>query len=192
MPSSASGSRRDAAGSALGTPGYMSPEQAAGGLDRLGPRRDVYSWGHALLPADGRPPFEGDDLGDVLRAVQERRVPAAEAGRPVDRHRPRGGLPEGDGDGPEDRYGTRGAGRGPRAVDGRRAGDGLARADRSSHPPSARRQPDAAGRRGRDGWFSGDGPGCRRRRADRRAQPARPRESRLPHANTETARPRPR
>ena len=38
MPVSASGTRRDAARqSALGTPAYMSPEQAAGDLDRLGP-----------------------------------------------------------------------------------------------------------------------------------------------------------
>ena len=59
------------AGSAVGTPAYMSPEQAAGRLDELGPASDVYSLGGTLFHIlTGRPPCEGSDLGDVLRKVQ--------------------------------------------------------------------------------------------------------------------------
>ena len=70
-PSSASGSAETLPGSALGTPGYMSPEQAAGDLERLGARSDVYSLGATLYCLlTGRAPFEGDDIGVVLRSIQ--------------------------------------------------------------------------------------------------------------------------
>ncbi len=71
MPSSASGSAETLPGSALGTPAYMSPEQAGGELDRLGPRSDVYSLGATLYCLlTGRALFEGDDIGELLRKVQ--------------------------------------------------------------------------------------------------------------------------
>ncbi len=58
-PSSSGGSSETVPGSALGTPAYMSPEQAAGDLDRLGPRSDVYSLGATLYCLlIGKPPFE--------------------------------------------------------------------------------------------------------------------------------------
>jgi serine/threonine-protein kinase len=70
MPSSASGSAETLPGSALGTPAFMSPEQAVGDLEALGPRSDVYNLGATLCCLlTGRPPFTGEH-GEVLRAVQ--------------------------------------------------------------------------------------------------------------------------
>ncbi len=69
---SSGGSSETLPGSALGTPAYMSPEQARGDLGRLGPRSDVYSLGATLYCLlVGKPPFEGEDLGGILRAVHE-------------------------------------------------------------------------------------------------------------------------
>ncbi len=71
VPSSSSGSGETLPGSALGTPGYMSPEQARGDLQRLSPRSDVYSLGATLYCLlTGRPPFEGDDIQQVLRKAK--------------------------------------------------------------------------------------------------------------------------
>ena len=71
VPSSASGSAETLPGSALGTPAYMSPEQASGDLDRLGAWSDVYSLGATLFCLlTGKPPYEGDDVGEILRKVQ--------------------------------------------------------------------------------------------------------------------------
>ncbi len=57
-------------GSALGTPAYMSPEQARGDFERLGRQSDVYSLGAVLYCLlTGKPPQAGDVV-DVLRAVQ--------------------------------------------------------------------------------------------------------------------------
>ena len=58
-------------GQTIGSPAYMSPEQAAGSLDQMGPASDVYSLGATLYHLlTGRPPFEGDDLPQILRRVQ--------------------------------------------------------------------------------------------------------------------------
>jgi WD40 repeat protein/serine/threonine protein kinase len=59
------------AGAALGTPSYMSPEQAAGRLDLLGPASDIYSLGATLYCLlTGRPPIEGKDTAEILRKAQ--------------------------------------------------------------------------------------------------------------------------
>ena len=71
VPTSAGGIAATLPGAALGTPAYTSPEQAAGDLHRLGPRSDVYGLGATLYCLlTGRPPFEGNDPGEVLRSVQ--------------------------------------------------------------------------------------------------------------------------
>lgn len=65
-------------GSAIGTPAYMSPEQAAGQLDKLGPGSDVYSLGATLYHIlTGQPPFLGSDLGMVLKKVKTGDLPSA-------------------------------------------------------------------------------------------------------------------
>ena len=61
---------RTMAGQVLGTPAYMSPEQAEGRLDLLDARTDVYALGAVLYQVlAGRPPFEGPDTTAVLRQV---------------------------------------------------------------------------------------------------------------------------
>jgi eukaryotic-like serine/threonine-protein kinase len=76
VPSSAGGSAETLPGSALGTPAYMSPEQAAGDLERLGPRSDIYSLGATLYCLlTGKPPFQGDDVGAILGAVRQGEFP---------------------------------------------------------------------------------------------------------------------
>jgi hypothetical protein len=73
-PTSGSGSAPTLVGTALGTPQYMSPEQASGRLDELGPRSDVYSLGATLYCLlTGQAPFRDNDVGAVLQRVQEGR-----------------------------------------------------------------------------------------------------------------------
>jgi serine/threonine-protein kinase len=54
-------------GSVLGTPAFMSPEQASGALDQLTPASDVFSLGAMLaVLLTGRSPLQGKDALDTL------------------------------------------------------------------------------------------------------------------------------
>src|SRR5262249_36296571 len=68
---------RTVPGQAIGTPAYMSPEQAAGRLDLLDHRADIYGLGAILYEIlTGRPPFVGRDVQEVLQKVRyEQPVP---------------------------------------------------------------------------------------------------------------------
>jgi serine/threonine-protein kinase len=75
-PSTTSGSTATAVGQVLGTPGYMAPEQAAGRVDRIDARTDVYGLGALLYEIlTGQPPFRGSDVQDLLRRVREEEPP---------------------------------------------------------------------------------------------------------------------
>jgi WD40 repeat protein/serine/threonine protein kinase len=70
-PASRSGSSETLPGLALGTPAYMSPEQADGRLDDIGPLSDVYSLGATLYSLlTGQLPFQDPDIAVVLRRVR--------------------------------------------------------------------------------------------------------------------------
>jgi eukaryotic-like serine/threonine-protein kinase len=65
------GSGETLPGTALGTPAYMSPEQAEGRLEHVGPKSDLYSLGATLYCLlTGRPPIDETDVGAALRRVQ--------------------------------------------------------------------------------------------------------------------------
>jgi serine/threonine protein kinase/DNA-binding beta-propeller fold protein YncE len=61
---------RTATGVVLGTPAYMSPEQARGRISEIGPPTDVYGLGMVLYEMlAGRPTFRGVSDADTLRQV---------------------------------------------------------------------------------------------------------------------------
>ncbi len=74
-------------GAILGTPCYMSPEQAAGSRGDVGPVSDVWSLGAILYQTlTGRPPFQASNPMDTLLAVLESDPPVPRSLAPgVDR-----------------------------------------------------------------------------------------------------------
>ncbi len=70
-PTSSSGAYATLDGAVMGTPHYMSPEQAEGKIAELDGRSDIFSLGgilYSLLTL--RPPVEGDSLEEILSKVR--------------------------------------------------------------------------------------------------------------------------
>jgi serine/threonine-protein kinase len=60
-------------GTILGTPSYMSPEQAGGQLKQVGPHSDQYALGAILYEMlTGRPPFDGTSVWETIEQVRTR------------------------------------------------------------------------------------------------------------------------
>ncbi|MEM0925073.1 MAG: serine/threonine-protein kinase [Planctomycetota bacterium] len=76
VPRSGSTAAPTMPGSTVGTPGYMSPEQAEGKLDRLGPATDIYSLGATLYCLlTGQPPVDGDSTSEKLERARIGDIP---------------------------------------------------------------------------------------------------------------------
>ncbi|QGJ68738.1 Hypothetical protein PBC10988_3990 [Planctomycetales bacterium 10988] len=70
-------------GSTVGTPAYMSPEQAAGQVESLTPASDVYSLGATLYQIlTGIPPITGKDVDEMLLKVIRGEFPKPRQVRP--------------------------------------------------------------------------------------------------------------
>ncbi|MBI4612828.1 MAG: tetratricopeptide repeat protein [Planctomycetes bacterium] len=79
----ASGGSLTQTGAVLGTPRYMSPEQAEGATDEIGPASDQFSLGVVLYElVTGRTPFRGETLRGILNSI------CAEEPEPPDRLSP--------------------------------------------------------------------------------------------------------
>ena len=71
LESSISDGQSTLLGSTLGTPSFMSPEQAHGRLDLLGPASDIFSLGAILYEIlTGQPPYAAGTREELLRKAQ--------------------------------------------------------------------------------------------------------------------------
>ena len=71
-------------GQILGTPSYMSPEQAEGKRELVGPQSDVYSLGAVLYELlTGHPPFRADSAVETLHQVVTAEPAGARAVNPA-------------------------------------------------------------------------------------------------------------
>jgi WD40 repeat protein/serine/threonine protein kinase len=86
-PLAASASSETVAGTVIGTPQYMSPEQAAGRIGEVGPASDVYGLGATLYCLlTGMPPLDDLDVAGALSRAQRGQILAPHL---VNRHVPR-------------------------------------------------------------------------------------------------------
>ena len=64
---------RQSPGTAIGTPAFMSPEQAEGQLDRLGPASDIYGLGATLYCLSPAGPLDEErDIDEMSRTRAKR------------------------------------------------------------------------------------------------------------------------
>jgi WD40 repeat protein len=84
IPGSTGDSDLTLTGSTVGTPAFMSPEQAAGRLDLVGPISDVYNLGATLYCIlAGRPPFDEEPVAVIFSRLQRGDFPRPSALAPV-------------------------------------------------------------------------------------------------------------
>ena len=80
--SSGSSVNSTAFGDIIGTPAYMSPEQARGEVDILGPASDIFSLGATLFfLLTGTTPFQGKGTLEVIHALRKGNIPRARSGK---------------------------------------------------------------------------------------------------------------
>jgi serine/threonine-protein kinase len=83
VPLNDTGERLTGRGMVVGTPQYMSPEQAAGERD-IGPRSDVYSLGAvAYEMLAGEPPFSGPTAQAAIAKMMSGQAPSIRRSRPA-------------------------------------------------------------------------------------------------------------
>jgi len=104
--SAASGERLTETGLAIGTPAYMSPEQAAG-VKEIDARTDIYSLGCLLYEMiGGEPPFTGPTPQAVLARHSMEQVPSLTIIRPAAPENVQRAIEKALGKQPADRYRT--------------------------------------------------------------------------------------